>query len=254
MGTGLLRRSVGLRPSAVGEDLTMSRSLGARCVVIALALVAIVGCGGGSGAPETASRRTTLSSTSTSTTVPRPIVGVVGDSLAEQVRDALPAAMPEADVHVEAVYGLTANDAIPATERLLAYGPAAVVVVLGTNDARDGATSGDDVAAVRRVVDRLQGVRCVRWVTVNESSRFPQMNDEARVINAELRRLASSRPGFAVVPWSDEIAQHPSWLMEDGLHHSEIGQAAFARELAGELRGCLSELESSAASSTTSSG
>jgi lysophospholipase L1-like esterase len=163
---------------------------------------------------------------------------MLGDSLAEQVSGALRGTIPGATLVVEAIYGLTANDAIPATQRLLANGPAAVVVVLGTNDARDGATAGDDIAAVRRVAERLQGVPCIRWMSINEASRFPAMNVEAHAINAELRRLSATEPHFGVVPWASEIAGHPSWLLPDGLHHSAEGQAAFARRIRAAFQDC----------------
>lgn len=225
----------------------------AALALLVLALVAAACSGGGDDDSPKAAGRTTVPSTTTSTvTGPtttsttealRPLVAGVGDSNLFLVRDALPAALPEAEVVVDAIVGLTANDAMPAVERVRSRQPEAVVVVLGTNDARDGPTSGNDLAAVRRVARRLGAVPCVRWATVNDHSRFPDMNEGARVINEELDRQAAARPGFQVIPWAAELAQHPEWLSEDGLHNSPEGQAAFTERLATALRGCLSILE-----------
>jgi lysophospholipase L1-like esterase len=216
--------------------------------VLVLALAAAACSGGGDDEPPKAAGRTTVTSTTTTTAAttttapPRPLVGAVGDSNLFLVRDALPAAVPEAEVVVDAIVGLTANDAMPAVERVRSRQPVAVVVVLGTNDARDGPTADNDLAAVRRVARRLGAVPCVRWATVNDHSRFPAMNDGARAINEELDRQAAARPGFQVIPWAAELAEHPSWLSEDGLHNSAEGQAAFTERLATALRGCLSIL------------
>jgi lysophospholipase L1-like esterase len=224
--------------------------------LLVLALVASACSGGGDDEPPKAAGRTTTTVRTTTTTEattttepPRPLVGAVGDSNLFLVRDALPAAVPEAEVVVDAIVGLTANDAMPAVERVRSRLPVAVVVVLGTNDARDGPTADNDLAAVRRVARRLGAVPCVRWATVNDHSRFPTMNEGARAINEELDRQAAARPGFAVIPWAAELAQHPSWLSEDGLHNSAEGQAAFTERLATALRGCLRSEES-----TTSTG
>ncbi|MEA3055205.1 MAG: GDSL-like Lipase/Acylhydrolase family, partial [Actinomycetota bacterium] len=177
--------------------------------------------------------------TSTTTLPERPAVAAVGDSNLELVRDLLPTSVPDLDVYVEAVVGLTANDALPATDRAVAHEPDAVVVVLGTNDARDAPSAGDDLTAIRRVAVRLDAVPCVRWVTVNDSSPFPSMNAQARTINAELRRLAGGRHRFGIIPWADDLAAHPSWLMADGVHNSEEGRIELVRRLATAFRECL---------------
>src|SRR3954454_7675062 len=218
-----------------------------RAWILVLVLACIgASCSGDDDHERAASVTTTTStSTTTSTTttteppLTRPVVGGVGDSLMAQVEDALPGALPELDVHAEGIVGLTANDAMFAVGRLRMYAPAAAVVVLGTNDARNGPTSGDDLASIRRVVRSLGEVPCVRWTTVNESSRFADLNDGARVINQELHEQAQQRPNFGVIEWGAELAAHPEWLDPDGIHHSPEGQAAFVQRLAAALRACV---------------
>ena len=214
-----------------------------RAALVLLAVLLVASCSHGDdkehAAARTTSTSTSTSSSSTTTTPPRATVAAVGDSLLFQVQDALPKALPDFDVHAEGIVGLTSDDATYAVERLRAVNPVAAVVVLGTNDARRASDPDYDLAGIRRVARSLGDIPCVRWVTVNEHSRFPDMNKGAAVINEELRTQAKARPNFAVIPWDTEVVAHPDYLLDDGLHHTEKGQAVFVQWLADALRACV---------------
>jgi lysophospholipase L1-like esterase len=79
----------------------------------------------------------------------------------------------------------------------------------------------------------------VRWTTVNESSRFDDLNRGAKVINDELRTQAAERTNFGVIEWGAELAVHPEYLLADGIHHSPEGQRVFVQRLAAALRTCV---------------
>jgi len=217
-------------------------------LLLVLALVLAPACSGDDDHEKAASVTTTTTTSTTTTTVPTTttsttlvpaVVGAVGDSLLAQVEAVLPGRLPEMQVHAEGIVGLTSDDDQYAVQRLRDVNPVAAVVVLGTNDARRRSSSGWDLPAIRRTIRNLGDIPCVRWTTVNEASRFEDLNRGAKVINAELRSQAAERDNFGVIEWGAELAEHPEWLQDDGIHHNAEGQQEFADRLAGALRRCV---------------
>jgi lysophospholipase L1-like esterase len=219
----------------------------ALCVVLA-----IVGLGcSDDAAPERPAPRPSVTSTTTTstpattappgatTTVPGPLtVAGLGDSLLFEAEPELRALVPALDVQTHAVPGLTAVEGRIGLGPLLERRPNALVVVLGTNDIRDGNVSPEELAAIEDLADRIDEVPCVRWAEVSTSGTSASVNEAGVRWNRELAAAASAH-GFGLVPWAAAVAVHPEWLVPDGIHHTPEGQAQFARMLLESLNECL---------------
>lgn len=211
---------------------------------LAVALLALAACSpGDSRAAEvtttTAAPTTTTGPSTTTATVPGPpVAAALGDSLLFEAGDELALALPGLDLRTHAVIGLTTGEGQFGLRALAAADPAALVVVLGTNDSTDGVISSDELAALDSLARLVSGLRCVRWVEVSTSGSLPGFSAAARTWNEALRR-AADRYGFQVVPWAAQLAANPRWMAPDGVHHSPEGQAAFAGVLAAALDSCL---------------
>jgi len=164
-------------------------------------------------------------------------VGFLGDSLLFEIGGKMDARLPGARLVVQGVPGLTSLLALPLVAAIREQQPVAVAVVIGTNDAlRTGGRP--KVADLRALADRLAWVPCIRWVTVTEDTVDPFLRAGAPVVNEELAALVAGRPGAALVPWHELVAEHRDWLEEDGVHHSPTGEEALADHVAAALRSC----------------
>lgn len=167
-----------------------------------------------------------------------PVVAGLGDSLLFGANDEIVAGIDEEVRYVsEALIGVTIQGSAFGFERIRAQRPAATAVVLGTNNASDGADE-DDVSAVGELMADLSRLPCVRWVEVSTSGPDESFNRIARAINAELHRQAAQYATVEIVPWADALAAHPEWLMFDDIHHTPAGEAALAEAILDALAAC----------------
>lgn len=166
-------------------------------------------------------------------------MAALGDSQLYESLDDLRSKLPGLALDEHAVIGLTTGEGHFGLGPLLDAEPDALVVVLGTNDALDGAFTDDERAALGELAASAAEAPCTRWLDVPTSTPSPAVNAAAREYNRALL-LESIEHGFQVVQWSFELGGHPEWFREDGVHLSEAGQAALASALAVALETCLS--------------
>jgi lysophospholipase L1-like esterase len=157
-----------------------------------------------------------------------PEVALVGDSLLNEATDEAEAASDE-DVTIRSFPGITVAQGAGLVDEAVATDPDVLVVELGTNDAM-GRT---DLGSIDAVLDSAGGVECVVWVTVAER------HEGAREINAHLAEQADARDNLRLVRWDQEVADHPEWYVQDGIHHTEAGQVAFAEAISAGIEDCL---------------
>ncbi len=110
-----------------------------------------------------------------------------------------------------------------------------VVVSLGTND------SPDDAAGFRRQVREALAIagprRCVIWVNMAvDGESFAALND---VLAEEAERAGNLR----LVDWAGLLAEHPDWLVADGVHGTQTGYRGRADAVAEAVRACRVEPE-----------
>lgn len=113
----------------------------------------------------------------------------------------------------------------------------AVVLSLGMNDVASSDLTSDLPTKIAAVADAAGdgGRRPVLWATLGEGS--PGRESGAIAFNAALRTAASSRPNLTLLDFGAELAAHPEYLADDGLHWTVTGQRAFADLVALTLEG-----------------
>jgi hypothetical protein len=186
------------------------------------------------------------------TTGPR--VAVVGDSLTNQSAWAIEA---ELDRHgyPSMVAGVNGADIARMTPQLISAvspggGAEVAVAALGTNNAFFAAIDDarhKNLAVTRRELDEamrqaLDGpadgtyassARCLVWVNANAHTPVLDLPTNGTRFNEMLaERVATERArGRAVVlvDWAAVSRDRPEWFLPDGIHLTEVGQAAYAR-------------------------
>jgi len=102
-----------------------------------------------------------------------------------------------------------------------------VVLATGSNDNVVNASTADRVgdasalavyAATLNRTLALLGDRCVVLVDVRDDSNELYRTSWAGRTNAELHRVAVTRPATVVVGWADRSRPHPEWFGADRLH------------------------------------
>ena len=157
-------------------------------------------------------------------------ITMVGDSLNVGMEPYLEEELQGWRIETDDVVGRGSDDGIAA---LTGIGPdlgAVVVVSLGTNDPQEDAEGFR--ADVRELLSRAGSGRCVVWATVWRGSPNVAFND---VLADEARANRALR----LVEWHEMVAEHPEWLVGDGVHGSPEGYAARAEATAGVARDCL---------------
>ncbi|MBW3607044.1 MAG: hypothetical protein KY463_01595 [Actinobacteria bacterium] len=156
---------------------------------------------------------------------------VVGDSLAEEKADLLPAALPGWRVRIDARWGRPLAEGM----RVLAAEPAPPAILaisLFTNDHPQDV--GALEAAVRVTAARPGG--CAVWATIAAPPFNGVSYDDA---NALLRRLARDpQLELELVDWAREVARDSSLMSDDEVHASPSGYRARARMYAEAIRAC----------------
>jgi hypothetical protein len=188
-------------------------------VVIALVSVAVVAT-----AAVVASRDDDAAATRTGS------LTMIGDSLNVGVEPYLAEELPGWRIQTDDEVGRGSDDGIAALAGIGNELGSVVVVSLGTNDPQeDPAAFREDV---REVLSLAGPHRCVVWATIwrdGANAAFNEVLDEEAHANRALRLVA----------WHEMAAQHPEWLIGDGVHGSPEGYAARAAAIAAVARDCL---------------
>jgi hypothetical protein len=160
-------------------------------------------------------------------------IALVGDSLAVGIQAPL--------TNVLSGWSLTTNARVgrPLAEgmgivRGMSERPPVLAISLFTNDA-PGAVSTLR-AAVQETIERQTGHGCVVWATIVRPAVGGVTYARA---NQALEQLAAANPAvMKLVPWAQEVADHPEWLGTDGVHATPAGYSARAQMYAEAARSC----------------
>ena len=165
----------------------------------------------------------------------RPRIAVVGDSLTHTATPELLWQLRHAGWEVTTIDGTLGA---PISERVrivrnLASGDNldAIVLALGSNDARLNVDTGRDVGAAWRdtqsaaftALAEALTVPCVVWVGVNANTPTWQLDEWGAWFNAWLGYYAH------YADWTATSAGRDEWFLADGVHLSDEGNAAYAR-------------------------
>ena len=143
----------------------------------------------------------------------------IGDSVLLGARAAVRSALPGITVNAEV--GRQFN-VMPSLIRQLAAAGALrpnVVIHLGTN----GPPTDADL---KKVLDSLAGVRRVVLVNTSEDRAWQD------VTNSRIAAAAAGRRNVVVADWHGLSSAHPGWFVQDGIHLSADGAAAYASMIA----------------------
>jgi GDSL-like lipase/acylhydrolase family protein len=155
-------------------------------------------------------------------------VSIVGDSITFYAGTDETAALGT-DYHVEAHAGIgkRIDEMLPAVKNAARSDPFAVVVNLGTNDARQASSHPEWRPAFDAMIATLAGQRCVLLTTVNTlMPGEPGVTSVADDINASEVAALASHPNFHIIDWN--AALHApnglGLLMADRVHPNNAGQ------------------------------
>ncbi|MCX7620661.1 MAG: hypothetical protein N2037_07445 [Acidimicrobiales bacterium] len=165
----------------------------------------------------------------------KPRVAVVGDSLTLTATTDLLLRFQLAGwdpVTIDGAAGQPIATRVTRVRELVASGDLdALVIALGSNDARLIVDSGQDVSAAWRVTQasaftalaEAQAVPCVIWVGVNTNTTRWNLDTWGAWFNNWVRYYAK----FA--DWSVYARGHDDWFLLDGVHLSAEGNAQYAK-------------------------
>jgi hypothetical protein len=124
-------------------------------------------------------------------------------------------------------------------------GAQVTVTVLGVNDMHIDTTTGQpstpvataeaNYKAYLNAVDAA-GSQCDVLVEIPTTTPWG-LNQTGPVWNAFLASAAGSRVAV-VVPWAGMVAQHPEYVVADGVHETAIGKAAYLAAIRGAVGQC----------------
>ena len=156
---------------------------------------------------------------------------VVGDSLADEIANLLPAALPGWRVRIDAEWGRPLAEGM----RILAdepAPPAILAISLFTNDHPRNVEALE--AAVRATAARPGG--CAVWATIVAPPFEGVSHDRA---NALLRRLARDPAlELELVDWERAVERDPGLMSDDEVHASPEGYRVRALMYAEAIRAC----------------
>jgi lysophospholipase L1-like esterase len=204
-------------------------------LVIVLGALGLTSSGLSAASPRASSAATSTSSATrrSRTSVTGSRVLVVGDSLTDQSRDSVLAALrTEGWDPVIAAQGGTSIEYWSTRIRdLVAYvRPAAVVVELGTNDCNT--TCAGLSTAIDQLLTRISSNVPVFWLNVQEQPTYPT---GAPSVNAELRSATNRHSNLSLVDLDARFHSHPEWHAFDGLHFNEAGRQQLGQLIAEAL-------------------
>jgi lysophospholipase L1-like esterase len=159
-------------------------------------------------------------------------VSIVGDSITFFAgADETAALGPAYKVDAHAGIGKRIDEMLPAVKKAARSHPYAVVVNLGTNDAREASSHPDWRTAYDEMIRTLADQRCVLLTTINTlMPGDPAVTSVADDINAAQAATVASRPDFHLVDWNAAV-HGPNGLRlltADRIHPSTPGQLELA--------------------------
>jgi lysophospholipase L1-like esterase len=159
-------------------------------------------------------------------------VSIIGDSITFFAGTDESAALGSS-FHVDAHAGIgrRIDEMLPAVRQAARSDPFAIVVNLGTNDARQATSHPDWTTAYNQMIAALSDQRCVLLTTINTLMPGEAgVTSVAEDINAAQVAAVASHPNFHVIDWNTAI-HAPSGsglLMADRVHPNPAGQLALA--------------------------
>lgn len=175
-------------------------------------------------------------------------VAVIGDSLVflstPELQTQLSAKYPNPDI--QAVLGITIDGMRPNIEQIhTAKHPDAVVVALGSNDARymvNTATPTEaevqlqnSLAQQGAVLDTLSDTPCVIWVGVQEHNTALNLKVWGPQLNAGFRTNVNQHANAHFLEWESVMSSHSDWQASDDLHFSPAGNAGYATTISSAI-------------------
>lgn len=151
-----------------------------------------------------------------------PDASMIGDSILDGARDALPVVLPRWRITLDAEIGRTSSGGLSLIAQAAASAPEVVVVELGTND-EDPAVFRANAEAM---LSALAPVPLVLWVVPHSPAT------QVPAISQELREAVALHPNAAVADW-DAFA--PEEALADGVHLLPEQQEVFTKFLAPYL-------------------
>ena len=149
---------------------------------------------------------------------------IIGDSVTEGAAPALEAALPEALVDGAVSRQLYVGQDVYAADVASGYDPDVVIFALGGNSLiRDEST-------VQALIDAVDG-KPMFFVTIRSPYPLQDLNNEI------LRRYASENANVGIIDWCGESEGHSEYLVDDGVHLTDAGAAAFSQLIRRALCG-----------------
>ena len=122
---------------------------------------------------------------------------------------------------------------LPSIRTMVENGPRpdVAIVELGAGDAFERHGHERMRRDIRRALDLLRGVPCVRWFSLKLAGvdgYYQGYVERADDFNRILARQITDYPNARVAPYRPWAHAHPGAFKPDGLHHTERGKTAFA--------------------------
>ncbi|MDP9333013.1 MAG: SGNH/GDSL hydrolase family protein [Actinomycetota bacterium] len=161
-----------------------------------------------------------------------PTVAVVGDSITFFAgRDVTAALGTKYDADVHSGIGKRIDEMVPTLQAAIRKHPFAVVVNLGTNDARQAQTHPDWRSGFERMTALLTPARCALVTTISTVMDGPPGTQTiASEINQAITATVSAHHNLHVVDWNAAVTatNGANLLMPDRVHPSAAGQLTLA--------------------------
>jgi lysophospholipase L1-like esterase len=161
-----------------------------------------------------------------------PTVEVVGDSITFFAgRDITAALGTKYDSDVDAGIGKRIDEMLPALQAAVRKHPFAVVVNLGSNDARQAQTHPDWHRGFEQMTALLIPMRCVLVTTINTGmDGQPGTNIVASEINQAISATVTAHHNLHMVDWNAAVhgTNGTNLLTPDHIHPSAAGQLTLA--------------------------
>jgi lysophospholipase L1-like esterase len=149
--------------------------------------------------------------------------GIVGDSITEQVDDAMQATSGDDwRLDIRRVPGATVGEMLPAVAGVAEARPDQVIINLGTNNVLRPVPLEQSVAELEAMFDLLAGVPCVHVLTVHDFILAWDQGDltyRSQPFNEALVEIATRR-GARVIDWTEVLTEAsapldaPEFLMD----------------------------------------
>ncbi len=147
---------------------------------------------------------------------------------------------------IEGALGITIAGMAPAIEQMRVKQPDAIVLALGTNDARYlvAAQSADQQAQVLQasfaqqeaVLQSLADTPCVIWVGVQEHNTELNLVTWGPQLNEGFKENVDKYPNSHFLDWEAVMRGHADWQGADGLHLSDpVGNRAYAQAISDSI-------------------